>query len=183
MDNIEFRPLFDGLAFLLRGNPVILYGEELEYLNKDKYMRWDTSNNCGFNKNGSAIEDLDCKNSVKSAIAHGSGETLFNVYETLLKLTQEPSLNWGDIEFANSDHIIAYTRIAFRFPGFIVAANTKAQARLVDFKEFFPSLPEHSKVEYFYGSQANTEFAAGSEVSNSHILMKPGEFLVLKFDN
>jgi hypothetical protein len=195
LNNNANRNLFDGLALLLRGNPVVVFGDELGFSISDKYMQWDATANCGFSIN--EVAGLTkCDKSVKKAMAHGAGETLANMYESLLKLKREPSLNWGELEFAKTNDMIAYVRVAKRFNGYIIAANTRNNAEVFDLRHEFDfsdesrfakgfALPFHSTVEYFYAADksGNNDFAIGAKVANNGILLKPGEFLVLKFEN
>ena len=151
----------------------------------ETYMKWDQSNTCGFSGNVSILDiDNACKKSVREALAHGSGVTLVNLYRELLKLKQEPSLNWGEIKFSDDTKIISYNRVATRFSGYVVAANTQNESYLVNFKELY-DLPDESTVEFFYASNGieNTDFEKNKVVSNSNINIKPGELLVLKYNN
>lgn len=182
----DLEPIFHSLALLLKGNPVLLYGDEIRMKKSEKQMKWDTSLNCGFSTSNQTVsKDKDCDESVKDAFAHGSGRTIATLYKDLLKLKEEPSFNWGAIEFGDSSDIITYKREATRFAGYIVAANTKDKAETAHFKKIFSNFPEETKVEFFYSASKHytNDFEVGKEIKTSDIKLQPGEFLVLKYQN
>lgn len=176
----SFGNLFHALSILIKGNPILSNGDELEFSGSDKYMKWDRTRNCGFSSNNETLVNQKCDNSARDAFADGSGITLADLYQTLLNLKREPSFNWGEIKFSDKNEIVSYNREADRFDGYVVAANTDKDSHLVDFQGLY-GIPEESEVEFFYSTNANDDFVKGKIVQNSHIKMKSGEFLVLKY--
>lgn len=182
MKNNEILPVYHAIVLLLKGTPIILYGDELAFSKGEKLMKWDNSAACGFSSNSSL--KLNCDMSVKESFAHGTGKSLPVIYRELIKLRQEPSFVWGDLRFNSnsSENVISFVREASGFDGFLVAANTdKDKAFLLDFKEMY-GLPDKANVAYFYSSDGdNKDFQTGAEISTDNIKLKRAEFLVLRF--
>ncbi len=181
--NIQNSDLYQSLLLLLRGTPVLLYGDELKYNNKDKYMKWSTNLNCGFSKyRDSTVDELNsCDDNAKEAFAHGSGPTLASIYQTLIKLREEPSFSWGKTDLKTNNGVLFLQRDAPGFDAFLVAANLEqGNSRLIDFNEQFNGLPEESTVKYYHGEKTG-DFQVGNTVSNSNIILAAQDILVLRY--
>ena len=86
--------MYHGLALLLQGTPQILYGDELEYNDRDKFMKWDNVQpGCGFT-NSSSVPRQKCTHTVKHALAYGGSDTsLLRMYEKLIKVINNSDSN------------------------------------------------------------------------------------------
>ena len=188
-ENKSLLKIFQSMTFLLKGTPYLLYGDELELKSRDKkLMRWDSTENCGFSSAAKKLND-NCENNVKLQRATGAGTTLTRIYKSMANLRKEPSFQWGSIELSNKDEtekgLISFMRKAQDFEGYIITANIGKETKNVDFKKFFDlKSQEKGKVAYFYSIENNNhEFQIHSEVMLDNILLKPGDFLVVKFEN
>lgn len=174
-----------GLLLLLKGTPFLMYGDELELSKTDEFMRWDSSVNCGFSSNTS-LSVGSCENSVQDSSSHGAGQNLIRMYEKLAMLRKEPSFSWGDIkiEIEKTENIVSFVREAEGFEGYLVAANVNKKSGSTDFKTLH-NIPKNATVSYFYSDNesSSNEFSVGLEVFTERIILKPGELLVVKFDN
>lgn len=178
--------LAHGLSLMLKGTPFVLFGDELEFSNEDKYMRWDSSINCGFSTNKSINIEQNCEHSVQDSFSHGAGQNLVRMYKQLTQLRKEPSFNWGDVKFSEDkvdENILSFVREAEGFDGYLVASNVDQKAGSVDFSRLH-NIPKNATVSYFYSDNemSANEFRVGWEVSTGRILLKPGELLIVKFD-
>ena len=177
--------MIHSIFFLLKGTPFTLYGDEIEFNKEDKLMQWDKTINCGFSTDNKTKSESSCEKNVKKSMAAGAGKTLTRIYRELSALRQEPSFRWGEliIDDNPNDHIISFVREAKRFEGYIVAANADSRPIAVDFKKKYDT-PVNGTVSYFYSikSEYNNEFQVNQVVPLNNILLKYGEFLVLKYN-
>lgn len=122
LNTTKYASVYHGLALLLKGTPILLYGDELEYTKQDKYMNWDKMlPGCGFTNSSVPLPQLrNCQKTVKRAFAYGNSDaSLLRLYERLIKLRRdEPSFKWGNFH-TNDDkiNVISYVREADRFDG------------------------------------------------------------------
>lgn len=185
LPNTRFLWTYHGLALLLKGTPIILYGDELEFKRMDLFMKWDNTNGCGFT-NSSTILRHNCTNSVKHGQADGSDTSLLRMYEQLVKLrTSEPSFKWGGLNANSADqvNVVSYVREANRFDGFLVVGNLDESKHLVDFKARH-DLPDEATVEYYHaadGVKSGDFSKSKARVRLDNMLVKSGDFLVLRF--
>jgi hypothetical protein len=177
--------LYHSIALLLKGTPMILYGDEIELKDNDLFMKWNNQINCGFSSSNAKSNQIECSNNVGMKLARG--ETLPRIYKKLSKLRQEPSFSWGEIYFPSDKHnnLISFVRKANGFDGYLVVANTGKSESSVDFKKLFKDLSDNARVEYFYSY--NNEFKDAYKFNDiiklNNIYLKKGEILVAKFDN
>ncbi|CAF0729110.1 unnamed protein product [Brachionus calyciflorus] len=176
--------IYHSLVLLLKGSPVVLYGDELEMVGNEKRMKWNSSLNCGFSKKTN-ISVNNCKMSVKESSAKGSGETLLKTYVKLLKLREEPSFKWGELKINLNEtlDVISFVREAQGFNGYLVAANVHDnESKLVDFTVPH-DIPVKAHVTHFFSSnpQSYDEFKLDTELDSTHIMLQPHELLILKF--
>ena len=169
------------MLLLAKGTPFILYGDELEFDNADKFMKWDNTVSCGFSANASVA--THCDNSFQNAFSHGADLNLFGMYKRLTQLRKEPSLSWGDVKFADDQsnaNIISFVRQADGYDGYLIAANLLSKSNSIDFKSLHKLSETNGLVSYFYSESSLDKFKIDSEVSIERIILKPGEFLVVK---
>ena len=181
-ENKNLLKIYQSLIFLLKGTPYLLYGDELEFKTGEKFMKWDKTQNCGFSKN-STVLNSNCEKNVKLQKATGAGKTLTRLYKSMSELRNEPSFQWGRIEFIKKEeNLIGFIREAEGFESYLIAANIGIETKNVDFKHFFDLKNEKGNVSYFFSLENNNqEFSVDSEIFLDNILLKFGELLVVKF--
>jgi hypothetical protein len=117
-------------------------------------------------------------------MAVGAGKTLTRLYKELSVLRQEPSFRWGELRIEDNPNepIISFAREAKGFDCYLVAANTENRPIAVDFKKKYDT-SVNGTVSYFDSikSEYNNEFQVNQVVPLNNILLKNGEFLVLKY--
>jgi len=177
--------LYHSIALLLKGTPIVLYGDEIELSKNDEFMKWNNEINCGFSSSN-VSKQVNCDNNVRKNLARG--ETLPRIYKKLSILRQEPSFNWGDISFPDHYHqsnLVSFVRQAADFDGYLVVANTGKIESAVDFKSLFKDLNTQATVEYFFSNNNNfkNDFKFNDTVQLNNIYLKQGELLVAKFSN
>lgn len=184
VNNAKQLPIIHGMLLLTKGTPFILYGDELEFDNEDKFMKWDNTVSCGFSKNASVA--THCDNSFQNAFSHGADLNLFGMYKKLTQLRKEPSLSWGHVKFAEDQsnaNIISFVRQADGYDGYLIAANLLSKSNSIDFKSLHNLSEANGLVSYFYSESSSDKFKIDTEVSIERIILKPGEILVVKLVN
>jgi glycosidase len=177
--------LYHSIALLLKGTPIILYGDEIELNQNDEFMKWNNEINCGFSSSNLSKQS-NCDNNVRKKLARG--ETLPRIYKKLSALRQEPSFSWGDISFPDhrqQSNLVSFVRKAAGFDGYLVVANTGKSESAVDFRSLFKDLSSQATVEYFYSNNNNfkNDFKFNDTLQLNNIYLKQGELLVAKFSN
>jgi glycosidase len=178
----DLLKIYQSLIFLLKGTPFLLYGDELEFKTGEKFMKWDSTLNCGFSKNDTTI-NINCDKNVKRQKATGAGKTLTRLYKSMSDLRKEPSFQWGRIEFPKKEeNLIGFIREADGFDSYIIVANTGKDTKNIDLKHLFNLKNEKGNVSYFFSVESNNqEFPIDSEIMLDNILLNFGELLVVKF--
>lgn len=186
---IEKLSIYHSLLLLLKGSPIILFGEEIAMtkLNNEPRMKWDMSPNCGFSQNKTFNPNSICVSNVKASLADGSGVTLLKIYKELIKLRREPSLNWGQIFFNKNDfktNIVSYLRKADGFDGYLIIANVghDMHPKLVDLVQRHNLKSDVATVVFFYSFYPvdHDDFKINNSVSASHIMLNHKQLLILK---
>ena len=81
--------------------------------------------------------------------------------------------------------MVSFVRKAVGFDGYLVAANVDGvSSGSIDF-ESLHDIPNNGTVEYLYADDLTSikELGAGSQVMTGKIILKPGELLVVRFDD
>lgn len=178
--------IYHSLLLLLKGSPIVLFGEEIGLSQTNPRMKWDMSPNCGFSQNKTFASNFMCHLNVKASLAHGSGETLLKIFKELIKLRREPSLNWGKIFVHKTDvksKMVSYLRQADGFDGYLITANLgDNEQELVDLAQHFKLKSDAATVVYFYSVDpvGHDDFKINNSVSASQIMLYPKQFLILK---
>lgn len=177
--------LYHSIVLLLKGTPIVLYGDEIELNQNDEFMKWNNENNCGFSSSN-VSKQANCDNNVRKKLARG--ETLPRIYKKLSALRQEPSFSWGAISFPENNQqngLVSFVRKADGFDGYLVVANTGKSESAVDFRSLFKNLNSQATVEYFYSNNNNfkNDFKFNDTIQLNNIYLKQGELLVTKFSN
>ena len=120
-------------------------------------MKWDSSLNCGFSKNDTAL-NTNCDKNVKRQKATGAGKTLTRLYKSMSDLRKEPSFQWGRIEFPKKEeNLIGFIREADGFESYIIVANTGKDTKNIDLKQKFNLKNEKGNVSYFFSVESNNK--------------------------
>ena len=177
--------LKNGVLLFLRGTPLIKYGDELNYDDKSgSQMKWnDMKPSCGFSSSQNATE-VDCTSNVQDQSAHGSDLTTLKFFRKLANIRSEKvwqSAQWGQMNLVNAGDkpIVAFSREADGFDGFLVVANLGDSSVRFDYKTSL-DIPDDGEVLYY--SQQSSELAVGSQVHTHNVLVKPLSFLIIKFN-
>ena len=185
---------------LLKGSPLLMYGDELGLKGENAYMLWDSSNGCGFTSEKTlgefiqqekAAESNDdphqkgenlCEKTVEKALASSNSPAF--LYKSLTKLREEPSLSWGDVQISaeNKQDLISFVRHAKGFDAFLVATNVGENEHVYNLQAKHET-PKSAKVTYFYSdNQARlNSFKVGESQETDKVFLKPGELLILSF--
>ena len=168
----------------MKGTPFIKYGDELNYDDQSgDIMKWDDSiPSCGFSTGNKTIKN--CAPNVLEENSHGSDLTSLKFLRKLISIrssSNSQSFQWGDINLANTEDksIVAFSREAKGFQGYLVAANLGDQSVRHDYNKTV-GIPDDGEVVY-YNSQS-TELAEGKPVHTHNLLIKPYSFLIVKYD-
>lgn len=178
--------IYHSLVLLLKGSPLILYGDEIGLNQQNFRMKWEPIDNCGFSQNKTIKNLADCKNNVKALLAYGSGKTLLKTYNKLIELRGEPSFNWGKVianENLNKSNVISYLRQADGFDGYLIVANVdNKQSELVDLMQRHKLKSDTAKVVFFDSVESTNhdDFKVNNTISASHIILHPYELLILQ---
>ena len=176
---------------MLRGTPIILYGDELgvksTIINNtivQPYMQWNSKINCGFTTNNSVNVNSNCNSSVQLNTAHGSGYTEHDLFTHLVKLRLKESFLFGKNLILNETNVFAFTRTAEGFASYLVVAHFNTLnngAHLINFNETYGT-PLNAVVEYYYSLDdlINNDFLVGNNVTTDRILLKYGQILILE---
>ena len=119
--------------------------------------------------------------------AHGSGVTNLEVFKALTAVRQEPSFQWGTYsEVVINHNILAYSRQAQGFPGFLVAINFGTSSTTANLE-----VPVNDEVRtqgkvVTSTSNFNTvgraaDFIPGAEVDMTSVFLAPGEGVVISY--
>lgn len=186
--DLNDRRMLHHLVMLLKGTPVLLYGDEIEFDKNDKQMKWDNSKSCGFTTSNTTQSNVACEHNVRLSLAHGSVDSLVRLYGQMIKLRKEPSFNWGELKTpkndSDTDNVISFVREATGFDGYLVVANTDPNKHLVDYKRRH-DLPDKAEVVYYFSNSKsqNVDFQVGSVLNVDNISLPSGDLLILKFKN
>lgn len=185
-DNKNSR-LVHGLLMLLRGTPLLLFGDEIELTGANEYentMQWssgDQQQGCGFTSNsdiGQFFREAtnNCANNVQDFTA------LIKLYESLAALRKEASIQWGDVKFVTkTNDVISFVREAKGHDNYLIAANTGDQAVSINFKEKHDLAIDTATVSLAYSISTNNESNQDQEsVQTNDVQIKSGQLLVLK---
>lgn len=187
-DSIEpsLLKIYHSLVLLLKGSPLVLYGDEIALDKQNPRMKWESSGNCGFSPNKTSTLKSNCQVSVKASLAHGSGETLLKIYQELIKLRKEPSINWGKVyvnKNVTDSNVISYLRQADGFDGYLIVANVaNSQPEFVDLVQRHQLRSDVAQVVFFHSNSPTNhdDFKENNTVSASHIMLNPYQLLILK---
>jgi glycosidase len=154
-------------------------------------MQWSGEINAGFSTstNGTWLPvatDYQERN-VKAQLAHGAGVSNLEVFAQLSTLRQQPSFQWGVMEYAVvDDNVLSYVRQAEGFEGYLVAINYGSTPSTVNFHSASPKfVPPHGDV---VAHTANFDMAAraadyndGVNADLSAVFLKPTEGVVFRW--
>ena len=121
----------------------------------------------------------------QAQLAHGSGVSMINVYADMVKLRQEPSIQWGKFHHIVSNDVYFFVRQAEGFDGFLVAINFGPRPATVNFVETRPAgvkVPEKATVVgstgNFVGHGRGEAFEVDTEVNLKSVFLKPTEGVI-----
>ena len=187
--NQELKSLAQTLLILLRGTPIVLYGDELGLKSKfennklvQPYMEWDNTANCGFSSVNKSIVSKGCTSSVLLNTAHGAGDTDYDLFTNLVKLRLKESFLFGKLRILNETNVFSFMRTADGFTPYLVIAHFNAKSKtqhLINFNALH-EIPLHATIEYYYSIKSyNKDFTKGKKITTDRILMSYGEIVIL----
>ena len=192
MSSPSLNSLAQTVLILLRGTPIVLYGDELGLKStivngklEQPYMEWDSSQNCGFSTKNTTIFSSKCDTSVLFNTAHGAGDTKYDLFTNLVKLRSKESFMFGKIQILNEKNVFSFIRTATGFTPYLVMAhfNKDYQApELINFHGVH-NIQLNAAVEYYFSNNNyNQDFIIGKKITTDRILIKYGEIIILSLN-
>jgi len=176
--------LAHGLILLVKGTPVVLYGDEIELQGRNELentMQFENSVGCGFTESQevAGFFEKSTSNCQNAALTD-----LRKMYQDLAKLREETAFSTGDIVMLENSKVLAFVRKAEDAGGdkYLVLVNTEDQAVDLDLSGELARigmLETHGSVVYYY-SVYSSQRKLDSMAEVNSVQVRQGEILVLK---
>lgn len=187
----ELKDAFNLLLLTMRGTPILWYGDEIgmSASNPRSPMQWDETKFAGFTMGDDPWLPVHAdagRLNVKFEEAIGNDNSILSTFLVMAKLRQDSksaSFMYGDMILAGAnENLFSFVRKARGHPAFYIAINFgKAPTAIPEGLSTMPKVPEVGTV-VVTTANAHPDFKVGKtiEMSKEHILLKPGQGVVLK---
>lgn len=183
--------LVHGLVLLLRGTPLVLFGDEIELTAASEYentMQWNSADQgCGFTSNSEVGVFFrgatnNCANNVEETAKKSS--SLIQLYQNLAPLRSEAAFQYGDVKTASqgNENVISFVRELKDHDSFLVAANAGDQAVTINFKEKHSLASSTAVVNVVYSINEDelADLKLDDNVQTNSVQVAAGQLLVLR---
>ncbi len=183
--------LVHGLVLLLRGTPLVLFGDEIELTAASEYentMQWNSADQgCGFTSNSEVGVFFrgatnNCANNVEETAKKSS--SLIQLYQNLAPLRSEAAFQYGDVKTASqgNENVISFVRELKDHDSFLVAANAGDQAVTINFKEKHNLASSTAVVNVVYSINEDelADLKLDDNVQTNSVQVAAGQLLVLR---